>query len=215
MRFALVITLLLVAGPLSARETKLGYDAFVGGAKVGAAEVTIEKDTASYAISGSAWTIGVLNFVTRWQSIFSATGRLGEQGPTTDRYSLVERARDKVKELFLEDGHLTYVKNGHMRNPVAPSSLDLLSALFVTPGCAAAGSEVHNGKDLYAVKLTRRETLAASTDNGATERCEFEVSDSDNERINATIWLGQVDGITVPLRLDLAGALEGSLKLRT
>jgi hypothetical protein len=215
MRCALVVALLLVAGPLSARETTLGYDAYVRGAKVGGAEVTIEKNAASYAISGSAWTIGMLNFVTRWQSIFSATGRLEDTGPITDRYSLVERARDKVKELLLADGHLTYVKNGHTRTPQAPSSLDLLSALFVTPGCAAAGSEMHNGKDLYAVKLTHQETLPASTHNGATERCDFEVSDSDNERIDATIWLGVVNGLTVPLRLDLAGALEGTLKLRS
>lgn len=224
MRRTVAIALLLVAGPLSAREdagllsargTTLGYDAYIGGSKVGGAEVTIEKGTANYAISGSAWTIGMLNFVTRWQSIFSAAGRIGDTGPVTDTYSLVERARDKVKELFLSDGHLTYVKNGHTRTPQAPTSVDLLSALFVTPGCAAAGSEVHNGKDLYAVRLTQRETLTATVQGGATERCVFEVSDSDNERIDATIWLGNVDGLTVPLRLDLAGAVEGTLRLRS
>lgn len=215
MRCALIVALLLAAGPLSARETTLGYDAFVGGAKVGGAEVTIEKDTASYAISGTAWTIGLLNFITQWQSIFSAAGRIEDTGPVADSYSLIEHARDKVKELFLADGHLTYVKNGRTRTPQAPSSLDLLSALFVNQGCAAAGPQVHNGKDLFAVKLTHQETLAAARHNGATERCDFEISDSDNERIDATIWLGQVNGLTVPLRLDLAGAVEGTFKLRT
>jgi len=215
MRRAVAIALLLAAGPLSARETTLGYDAYVGGSKVGGAEVTIEKGVANYAISGSAWTIGVLNFLTRWESIFSAAGRIDDAGPITDTYSWVERARDKVKELFLSDGHLTYVKNGRTRSPQAPTSVDLLSALFVTPGCAAAGPQVHNGKDLYAVKLTQRETLEANAQGDATERCVFEVSDSDNERINATIWLGQIDGLTVPLRLDLAGAVEGTLKLRS
>lgn len=215
MRRAVAIALLLAAGPLSAHETTLGYDAYIGGAKVGGAEVTIDKGVANYAISGTAWTIGALNFITQWQSIFSAAGRFEDNSPVTDTYSLIERARDKVKELFLADGHLTYVKNGRTRTPQAPSSVDLLSALFVTPGCAAAGSQVHNGKDLYAVKLTKQETLTATTLGGATERCVFEVSDADNERINATIWLGLVDGLTVPLRLDLAGAVEGTLKLRS
>lgn len=215
MRRAAAIALLLVAGPLSAHETTLGYDAYVGGSKVGGAEVTIEKGVANYAISGNAWTIGALNFLTRWQSIFSAAGRIDDAGPITDTYRWVERARDKVKELFLAEGHLTYVKNGRTKTPQAPSSVDMLSALFVTPGCAAAGPEVHNGKDLYAVKLKHREILAATAQGGATERCVFEVSDSDNERINATIWLGTVDGLTVPLRLDLAGAVEGTLKLRS
>ncbi len=55
----------------------------------------------------------------------------------------------------------------------------------------------------------------SSSKTGATERCTFEVSNKDNERIDATIWLGQVDGLTVPMRLDLAGAIEGTLKLNT
>src|SRR5262245_30294592 len=162
MRRAIAVALLLVAGPLSAQETTLGYDAYVGGAKVVGAEVTIEKGAANYAISGSAWTIGMLNFDTRSESRFSAAELIDDNGPVTHTRTCIERACDKVKELFLADGHLTYVKNGRTRTPQAPSSIDLLSALFVTPGCAAAGSEVHNGKDLYAVKLTKQETLTAT-----------------------------------------------------
>ena len=112
MRSAIVAALLLAAAPAFAQQTTLGYDAFVGGAKVGAAEVKIEKDDARYEISGKAWTVGVLSFVTQWQSMFSSTGRLADNGPVTDGYRFVERARDKVKELMLSGGQLTYVKNG-------------------------------------------------------------------------------------------------------
>jgi Protein of unknown function (DUF3108) len=201
--------LLLAAGPLSAAEATLGYDAYVKGSKVGEAEIRVERDRASYAVSGNAWTIGALNFFTRWQSMFRATGRLDESRPVTDQYSLIERARNKVKEMFLSDGHLTYVKNGETRSPEAPTSVDWLSALFVNPDCAAAGSEVHNGKDRFAVKLL---TIASE---GAVERCEFELRDDDDERINATVLLGEVNGLTVPLELELIGALEGTLKLRS
>jgi len=107
-----------------------------------------------------------------------------------------------------------YVKDGQVRSPRAPTSIDLLSALFVSRDCASAGSAVHNGKDQFSLKLTNHEAMSAAK-NGATERCTFEVNNKDNERIDATIWLGHVDGLTVPIRLDLAGAMEGTLKLNT
>lgn len=215
MRSVTVATLLLLAAaPVCAQQTTLGYDAFVAGAKVGAAEVKIETDDARYEISGKAWTVGVLNFVTQWQTMFSSTGRLNDSGPVNDGYRYIERARDKVKELMLSDGRLTYVKNGQVRSPRAPTSIDLLSALFVSRNCASAGSAVHNGKDQFSLKLTNHEAVSSSK-TGATERCTFEVNNKDNERIDATIWLGQVDGLTVPIRLDLAGAMEGTLKLNT
>jgi hypothetical protein len=214
MRSALVTALFIAAAPAFAQQTTLGYDAFVGGAKVGAAEVKIEKDDARYEISGKAWTVGVLSFVTQWQSMFSSTGRLADNGPVTDGYRFVERARDKVKELMLSGGQLTYVKNGHVKSPQAPTSLDMLSALFVSHDCSSAGSEVHNGKDPFSLKLMDRQSIASSAD-GATERCTFQLNTKDNERIDATIWLGRIDGLTVPVRLDLAGALEGTLKLHS
>jgi len=214
MRRPLVAALLLAAAPAWAQQATLGYDAFVGGAKVGAAEIKIDKDDARYEINGKAWTVGVMNFVTQWQSVFSATGRLADGGPVNEAYRFVERARDKIKEVMFTDGQLTYVKNGHVRSPHPLMSLDLLSALFVSRDCASAGSEVHNGKDPFSLKLTDQEALAAPTD-GATERCTFEVNNKNNERINATIWLGQVDGMTVPFRLDLDGALQGTLKLNS
>ena len=215
MRFALVATLMFVTAPVWARQTTLGYDAFVGGAKVGAAEVKIEKDDARYEISGKAWTVGVLSFVTQWQSMFSSTGRLADYGPVNDGYRFVERARDKVKELMLSGGQLTYVKNGLVKSPPPPTSLDMLSVLFVSRDCASAGSEMHNGKDRFSLKLTGQQTISSS-DDGATERCTFEINGKkDNEHIDATVWLGQIDGLTVPVRLDLAGALEGTLKLHS
>lgn len=215
MRSVTVATLLLLAAaPVCAQQTTLGYDAFVAGAKVGAAEVKIETDDARYEISGKAWTVGVLSFVTQWQTMFSSTGRLNDSGPVNDGYRYIERARDKVKELMLSDGHLTYVKNGQVRSPRAPTSIDLLSALFVSRDCASAGSAVHNGKDQFSLKLTNQEAVSSSK-TGATERCTFEVNNQDNERIDATVWLGQVHGLTVPIRLDLAGAMEGTLKLNT
>src|SRR4030095_4806101 len=90
MRSAIAGILLLAAAPVWAQQTTLGYDAFVAGAKVGGAEVKIETDDARYEISGKAWTVGVLNFVTQWQSMFSSTGRLVDSGPVNDGYRFIE-----------------------------------------------------------------------------------------------------------------------------
>jgi hypothetical protein len=212
MRSLLVAALLFVAMPGWAQETTLTYDAFVGDAKVGGAEVKIETDASRYSISGEAWTVGIAHFMTKWRSLFSSTGRLADSGPINDGFRFIEKARNKVKDVLFSDGQMTYTKNGEPRPAEVPHSLDLLSALFVARDCAAAGSEIHNGKDRFSLKLLARQSLPKSA-SGATERCSFELRDEDQERIDATVWLGQIAGLTVPVRVDLSGALEGSWKL--
>ena len=110
--------------------------------------------------------------------------------------------------LFLREGEARYVKNGEERVPhVDPSHPDLLSALFMPNGCSAHTS-VHNGKDYFQLTLTAAEQEA----NGM--RCTYDVVNEHDELTHATIWLGQIDGLLVPTRMDLEGALEGSLRLK-
>jgi hypothetical protein len=212
MRFAVVATLLLVAVPGWAQETTLSYDAFVGDSKVGGAEVKIETDATRYSITGEAWSVGFAHFMTKWRSMFSSTGQLADSGPINDGFRFIEKARNKVKDVLFSDGQMTYTNNGQPRPVEVPHSLDLLSALFVARDCAAAGSEIHNGKDRFSLKLLARQSLPKSA-SGATERCTFELRDEDHERIDATVWLGEIAGLTVPVRVDLSGALEGTWKL--
>ena len=116
--------------------------------------------------------------------------------------------------MLFSDGQLTYTKNGQPRPAEVPNSLDMLSALFVARDCAAAGSEIHNGKDRFSLKLLAQQSLPES-DSGATERCSFELRDEHQEQIDAIVWLGQIAGLTVPVRVDLSGALEGTWKLNS
>ncbi len=211
-QLAKILGFAVLIGPLAAHATTLDYDAYLSGTRVGGAEVTIERADNTYVIQGKAWAEGLFKWVTQWRSLFSANGRLENGAPVAEGYSLTERARDKVKELSLQDGNLTYVKNGKPRTPVAPTSkLDLLSALFLPNGCDTS-ADIHNGKDQFFLTLTRAETATAVP--GASLRCEFDVRDQDQQRIKAVVWLGERDGFTVPVQLDLAGALEGTLKLR-
>ena len=99
-------TALLLASPVWAQETTLGYDAFVGSAKVGEAQVKIHKDEARYAITARPGPIGVLQpRCTQWQSLFTATGTIWRtSGPVTDGYRFIESARDKIRESPFSDG---------------------------------------------------------------------------------------------------------------
>ncbi len=211
-RIVKILGLCALLGPLAAQATTLDYDAFMKGTRVGQAEITIERADDAYLIRGRAWAEGMFKWLTKWRSLFTANGRLVDGAPVAEGYSLTERARNKVKELSLQDGKVTYVKNGERRTPAAPTSkMDLLSALFLPNGCDTS-PDIHNGKDQFSLTLTQ--VAPATSVPGATLRCEFDVRDQDQQHIKAVVWLGERDGFTVPIQLDLAGALEGTLKLR-
>lgn len=196
--------------PLHANATtRLDYDAYLAGTKVGGAAVTIEKTSDSYAIEGKAWSTGFLRMVTKWRSIFSASGNLEDGRPVAEEYGFIQKARNKIKQVFLRKGEVRYVRNGEERVPdVDPAHTDLLSALFMPNGCSTQTS-VHNGKDYF------RLTLTAEDPNPENMRCEYQVIDENDELTHATIWLGEVDGLLVPTRMELEGALEGSLLLKS
>ena len=212
-RWAGIWVIAALLAPLPATATTLDYDAFVGGAKVGGAEIVIEKAADTYQIHGKAWAEGFFSWMTEWRSHFTAAGRFVGGLPIGEGYSLIELAKDKVKEISLANGEVTYVKNGKSKQTPAPASkLDFLTALFLpTNGCDTS-SDIHSGKDQYSVRLKRAQSMSGA--DGANLRCDFEVRDQDNERIEASVWLGVVNGVTVPVRLDLKGAVEGTLKLR-
>jgi hypothetical protein len=206
------VTAALLA-PLPAAATTLDYDAYLGGKKVGGAEVVIERADDHYRIQGKAWAEGFFRWLTQWRTHFSAMGRFVEGSPIGEAYSLIEQAKDKMKEISLENGEVTYVKNGKAKQTPAPSSkLDFITALFLPTSDCDASYQLHSGRDEYSVRLTRRQAI--TSDSGASLRCDFEVRDQNDERIEASVWLGEIDGVTVPVRLDLKGAVEGTLKLR-
>jgi len=212
-RLASLILLSALLAPLSVRATTLDYDAFVGETKVGGAEIVIDRAADSYEIKGRAWSEGFFKWLTKWRSHFSAKGRLEDGLPVAEGYTLLEQARNKVKEITLANGEVKYVKNGQRRAVSPPASrLDLLSALFVPNGCDTS-ADIHNGKEQFFLHLKHVDTVTPGY-VGANLRCDFEVRDQDDQKIDAVVWLGIVDGLTVPVRLDLSGALEGTLKLR-
>jgi Protein of unknown function (DUF3108) len=213
----LLLLLIGAAGIVGAAPTfattTLDYDAFLGDAKIGEAQITVQRSADRYQISGEARAVGVMELVTQWRSLFTAAGHVDSGHPVVQEFSLIERARNKIKEIFLSDGKVTYKKNGRTRAPRNPSDgLDLLSALFVDQDCDIG--TVHNGKDSYRLRLRQRTELEVTAREGKpTVRCSFDVTDEDDEEIRAEVWLGPVGEMLVPLRLDIRGALEGSVRV--
>jgi hypothetical protein len=194
--------------------TTLDYDAYVGEAKIGEARITVERRADRYEITGRARAVGFMEFLTQWDSRFSAAGSVDEGQPVVEKFSLIERARNKIKEIFMANGTVTYKKNGEPRAPRKPGAgLDLLTALFVGQDCGI--DAVHNGKDSYRLHLRQRTELPNSmiADRKATVRCSFDVTDEDDEEIRAEVWLGPMGDFSVPLRVDIQGALQGSVRV--
>ena len=203
-----------LCAPWAASATTLDYDAYVGSTKVGGAEVVIQRGAeSSYLIQGRLWADGVFRWLTEWNSRFTSRGHVEDGMPVASTFNLIQQAKNKLKEVTLSGGSVTYLKNGVTKELAPPQSrLDVVSALFLPMNGCDTGSEVHNGKDDFALQLLGSSKLPASS--GASMRCEFQVRDGDDQTIDAVVFLGEVDGLTVPVRLDLSGAMQGTLKLR-
>ena len=203
-----------LCAPWAASATTLDYDAYVGSTKVGGAEVVIQRGAeSSYLIQGRLWAEGVFRWLTEWNSRFTARGHVEDGLPVASTFDLIEEAKNKLKEITLSGGAVTYLKNGVTKALAPPQSrLDVVSALFMPMNGCDAGAGVHNGKEDFSLQLLGASKLPASS--GANMRCEFQVRDEDDQTIDAVVFLGEVDGMTVPVRLDLTGAMQGTLKLR-
>lgn len=195
--------------PVGAGATTFGYDAYRGKTKVGTAEVTINTNDAGYEIRGEARTVGMFDFLTKWRGWFKTTGRLVAGKPVAEEYAVTQKDRKKKKEIYFEDGRINYRKDGKYARSIDPlASLDLLSALFLAPGCGAAGDEIHTGKDRLSI------TLKEEVHQGTRLQCEFDVVDEDQQEFTASVVLDEINGIRVPVRLDVWGTFEGTLRLR-
>ncbi len=205
--------------------TLLRYDAFVGGAKVGEAQVHVIIDEGSYRIEGSARTRGLLDTFSNWRNRFSARGGLnsarggldsarggkgeapggvGDQGIRPLSFSYLEKDRDRRREVLVQEGTLRVVKNGKVRpSRPAPAGFDVLTGLFVLPSCAG-DQLLHTGRHHY--RLTRLESKPG--------RCRYVVMDDDNDRYEVSVAFTNRGGVVVPHRVVVDGFLSGTVVLR-
>lgn len=187
----------------------LTYEASIAGAPAGVATVAIARSPQRYRIAGQARATGLLDAFNPWRARFWSTGDMIDSVPTPRTYRYVERGRDKRRDVTVDEGLLTVIKNGKQR-PTRPAlpGLDVLTALFVEPRCTAA-LPLHTGRHGY--QLSIQPPLADQTTTA--NRCKYQVIDEDQDSFAAELQFGPAAGYRVPTRITVSGTLSGSMQL--
>jgi hypothetical protein len=187
--------------PLPSGDASLHYQAFLAGASVGEATVTVALIDGVYRVEGTARSSGLMQRFSKWRTQFAARGDLSESASAQFSYS--ERNSGSSRIVHVRDGVLQVTKNGRERPPEpSPPGPDLLSALFVPPHCGA-DQVVHTGRHVY--RLTRLARDAGS--------CRYRVVDDDDDIFELELLLQQLGELVVPKRITVYGRLTGSMVL--
>jgi hypothetical protein len=207
--FALISLIVGLLVSPAAGAMLLDYEAYLGGAKVGRAKVEIAVVDTGYEIKGKAESTGIFGFFGKWKSLFTLRGIFSAGKPVTREYEVTEGSGNRKKQISYAGDQVQVRKNGKLRKPMPlPAELDLWSLLFLSEDCGSA-NRVHNGKDLWLVETVRNELL-----EGGGRYCEFNLEDEDNEHSVASVWLRQIGDLLVPVRIQFAGELRGTFKLK-
>lgn len=205
---SLSIFALVLSGP-GANAMLLDYSAYMGETKVGEAQVSIDLQESGYQISGKAQSTGLLGLFSKWRSLFNIRGLFAFGGkPVASEYQLTEQSSGKNKHIVYHGDQVHVTKNGEARHPrPLPAGTDFWSLLFLSDNCDDARL-VHDGKDLWEVTPKHSERLA-----DGRSYCEFDLVDEDQERSTAAVWLKDIGDLTVPVQVELHGAIRGTFKL--
>src|SRR5262245_16752965 len=218
MRSMLAIALLCTLSVRVFADQTFDYVATVSGARVGEARVTVTEAEGHYLIRGRAWSVGLLEMLSGFRSWFFARGRIVDGQPLVDVYQMSQRDRSRSRELRVEAGRVTEIRDGRAKpDRDAPDGLDMLSALFLPGGCAAT-TGFHTGKHAYVLELLSAvpaNVQGGEVYSGDALRCEYFVTDDEDDRSRATVWLADVGGLTIPVRAELSGAMNAGLFLAT
>lgn len=184
-------------------EVTLRYQAYVAGAPVGEATVTVAVMDDHYQVVGDARSSGLVRGFSQWRNRFAAHGRLNDAGPAPISFNYSERDRRKTRDVAVREGVVEQTKNGKQRPQLdAPSGSDVVSALFVAPRCED-DHQLHTGR--YAYMLTRLQ--------GDPGSCRYLVTDDDDDSFEIELEFGRHAGLVVPQRITVYAWLTGRVEL--
>ena len=188
-------------GPAGA--VTLRYAAFLAGAPVGEAAVSVTVADGRYQVEGDARSNGWLKGFTRWRNRFAAQGQVDGPHREPAEFSYTETDSDKERHLIVRDGTMQVTKNGRRRPPrPAPAGPDVISALFVQPHCGN-DQVLHTGRHVY--RLTRLQQNPAG--------CRYEVTDDDGDTFEVELELGSREGLVVPEKITAYAWVTGWVEL--
>jgi hypothetical protein len=192
-----------------AETVQLRYEAYLGGALAGSAQLALSQDAQRYSVIGSAKSKGLMDSFNPWRAQFEARGTVADGLPQLDQYHYVESDSRKLREVTVSDGQLRVVKNGKLRAELdALPGMDILTALFVEPSCDAA-LDLHTGRRGY------RLVSPSEAANGSADTCRYTARDEDGDKTQVSIEFVRIGELRVPRVIELSGFLSGRLKLES
>lgn len=206
-------------------EFALKYDGRVGPVRVGKLEalLTVQNDT--YELDGSIVGTGPLKRLLKWQGEFTAKGVFQEERPITTSYQLTESEKRgdeteiKIIRILESTAFVSETGKPDIEIP-APEGIDMMSFMLVNASCAE-DMVVHDGEDPFQIKLKhpgedRKLRQGRKYYSGEAEMCRYEFIYDEDEIRKVDIWLAEVDGRKVPVRIRIRIPVipDGVFKLR-
>ena len=183
------------------------YDAKMAFLKAGELNLALSRHGQAYEVSGQFQTSRAMSAYYTWNGIFAAVGRWEPGGPVTTAYMAQTTGKDEELKIVLtyEDGaRVLDGSDGQFEETPKPGGIDLISALFFSPGCYAGGA-VHDGEDTYQLKLrgerTHKYNGGRGYYKGEVVSCDYHVLDHKQRKRRVIVSLAEVDGVKVAVQV--------------
>lgn len=223
---AILISLLVILlTPSAMAEGSYGqyqYDARMSFLNAGALSLQMFRSGADYEVFGEFQTSRTMSNYYTWNGVFAASGRWEGAGPVTRAYMSRTVSKDDDLKIVLNYENSARLLDGPkstFKDIAKPSGVDLISALFFTPGCFKGG-EVHDGEDTYQLEL--RSEQANSLSGGANyyvgpvTNCDYNVRDHKDRKRRLVVSLAEVGDtiMAVQLRAKIPVLPDAIFRLR-
>ena len=207
-------------------EFSLIYDGRVGPIKVGILEAHLVIKGPSYELDGKITGAGPIARLLDWKGEFAAKGVFEQGNPVTTAYLLMELdekdGEEERKTILIYDSTVVITETGKPRvEREKPRGDDMMTAIFANSECRDE-MLVHDGEDPFVIKLWKQKNdqklrQGKNYYSGLAEMCRYKFIYDENEVRKVDIWLAEIQGRKVPVRLAFRIPVipDGVFKLRT
>ncbi|MEE2784535.1 MAG: DUF3108 domain-containing protein [Pseudomonadota bacterium] len=176
--------------------------------KAGELRLELSQQADTYEVIGRFKTSRAMSFYYTFNGVFAAVGKWRPfGGPVTTAYMSRTTENDRDLKIVLNYAQGARVLDGaddQFESVERPGGIDLISALFFSPGCYEGGV-VHDGEDAYRLTLNsqRSHTLRGGRKyfTGEVIRCDYAVRDHKNRRRRVIVSMADVRDIHVAVQV--------------
>ncbi len=199
------------------------YDIKLGVFNVGSMRAEIDRTDTTYSVDGSLEAGGPIKRFLNLHGEFATHGVFDELQPITTAYVLIqndERKKQRKVTVASEGTTRVHRNDKDTMEYQTPEGTDIFSLLLLHDKCVD-GINVYEGDDPFKIKLrSKKEDKKLSQGrkhfSGTTDQCLYNFEYEDGEVRKVQIWLGELDGRVVPVRIRISVPFvpDGVFKLR-